>query len=421
MKYFTGWQYLLIDIANNSPFDLDKECFEKRIEWAEAHLEELEQIAETHQWKHKPMFQKTTLAIRRAQRGEASGHLVGLDAVCSGMQLMACLTGCHSSAAATGLINPDARADAYTECTTLMGKLLGREMSMERKKVKNAVMTALYGSKAEPIKEFGEDTPELQAFYKAMYLLAPGPCNLLTALLDSWQPWVLKHEWILPDGFNAKVRVTQLVENRIEVDELNHASFTYQYYENMGEPRGVKNAANIIHSIDGYVLRCLVRRCNYDNRQARYIFDSIELELLERACGAEQQLEIHPDDTQFEYYLKQYERSGIADIVILPHLVGGNNGNLCNLSSPHLKALKRILQSMLTHPPFEIITVHDDFKCHPNYANFMRMHYRDILAELADSNLISDLLSQIHGQEGTYQKLSANLSDSIRNSNYALC
>ena len=63
----------------------------------------------------------------------------------------------------------------------------------------------------------------------------------------------------------------------------------------------------------------------------------------------------------------------------------------------------------------------DEFKCHPNYMNHLRYHYKEILADLADSNLIDDLLSQLYGQEGTFDKLSKNLGNKIRNSNYALC
>lgn len=50
----------------------------------------------------------------------------------------------------------------------------------------------------------------------------------------------------------------------------------------------------------------------------------------------------------------------------------------------------------------------------------MRQHYINILAELADSDLLSDVFSQIHGTNGTYTKLSNDLSKYIRQSNYAL-
>jgi Ser/Thr protein kinase RdoA (MazF antagonist) len=63
----------------------------------------------------------------------------------------------------------------------------------------------------------------------------------------------------------------------------------------------------------------------------------------------------------------------------------------------------------------------DDFKAHPNNINWVRYQYKEILAELADSNLLDDLLSQLHGVPGTFKKLSNNLGELIRESAYGLC
>lgn len=415
MKLFTGWEYLLIDAANN--FGLDKLRFEERLEWATENLDNLEQLAEEKgQWKQRPLYIKAVQAIRKAQKGIPTGHLVGFDAVCSGMQIMSVLTGCEDGARATGLVDPDRRADAYTDCTALMVEELGYHLEGERNKVKKAVMTSLYGSRAEPKKEFGEDTPELAAFYRAMYKLAPGPCDLLEALLQSWQPGALEHAWKLPDGFDAKVKVMEPVEKHLEVDELGHTTFTYTYFVNKGKPRDVKNAANVIHSIDAYIMRSLVRRCNYDQPVFALAQEWIQTELMERACQGD------PMDAELSqkelYYYQQYERSTVVDIVIVPHLT---QAGLRGMSSDYLVKLNNIIATMLEHKPFPVVTVHDDFKAHPNNINWLRKHYRNILAELADSDLLSDLLSQLYKTKGTYQKRSYNLSEKILKSNYALC
>lgn len=63
----------------------------------------------------------------------------------------------------------------------------------------------------------------------------------------------------------------------------------------------------------------------------------------------------------------------------------------------------------------------DEFKCSPVNMNHLRQHYIDIFAELAESETLSDLLSQIHGRQDTWTKLSAHLGDLIRGGNYALC
>ena len=52
----------------------------------------------------------------------------------------------------------------------------------------------------------------------------------------------------IPDGYDAYVKVMVKQTARIEVDELDHASFTYEYYENQGTKKGLSNAANVVHS-----------------------------------------------------------------------------------------------------------------------------------------------------------------------------
>ena len=416
MQQFTGYQYLLIDIANNHLAGLNKKTFKERLDWANANLGRLEDEAEGRIWKERPLYIKAVMALRKAQQGEPTGHLVGFDAVCSGMQIMSALTGCHDGAKATGLIDPNHRADAYSDCTRMMSDILGRSLPNMRDSVKQAVMTSLYGSRAEPKKVFGEGTPELEAFYQAMYELCPGACELLDILVNSWQPWALNHAWILPDGFDSVVKVMQECKTKIEVDELAHSTFAYVWYENEGEESGVKNAANVVHSIDGYVLRSLIRRCNYNTDIANTAYDNVTDVLITRHLGGP--LCINSPKGELLYYKEQYDRSGMADIVIMDHLTWDN----CKqLTSQHLRALQRILDSMVfKHKPFEVVTVHDDFKCHANNVNHLRAHYRDILAEMADSSMLDDLLSQVYQRAGTYAKKSTHLSNDIRQSNYAL-
>lgn len=420
MKEFTGYEYLLIDIANNHWSGLDKATFEVRIAWTTRKLAVLEAEAENNSWKERPLYVKAVMALRTVQAGFTTGHLVGFDAIGSGMQIMSAVTGCVSGAAATGLVHDNIRSDPYTEITALMSKELKVNYSTERSKVKLATVAGLYGSKAEPEKLFGKDTPELEAFSRAVVKLAPGACELLQDLLKSWNAWELSHAWKLPDGYTAFVKVMQQVKQRIEIDEIQHHKFDYIYYINEGEKSGVKNAANVIHSIDAYVLRSLVRRCNYDATHVAHIAGSIQFELLSRSMNNGKPtpygstIDICPE---VEYYMELYKFSQMADVVILPYLDGFN---VSLLTTTHLQKLQEIIESMMCHKPFEISTVHDDFRCHPNNVNSLRKHYRDILAELAEGEILSDIFSQLNGKSLTYIKLSNNLGAIIRKSNYAL-
>ena len=412
MTFYNGWQYLLIDAATH--FGLDKLTFEERIAWATGALPVLEQLASDAETK--PLYLKAVQAIRKAQQGVPTGHLVGVDGCCSGIQIMSVLTGCVAGATATGLVNPNKRADAYSETTEAMNVILGGGLNVPRKDAKSALMTSFYGSKAQPKAIFGLDTPELAAFYQAAQQVAPGAWELLQDLLGSWQPYALEHAWKMPDGFDARIKVMKKQEARIEVDELDHATFTYEYYDNVGSKTGLSNAANLTHSVDAYILRGMHRRRNYDRDLIEAVALLLETEMLERLLGAKRQLG-RPGGTA-GYYVDQYERSTVADVVIAPHL---DEENIKLLSQKHLDELAEIVNGMLRYQPFELVTIHDEFKAHPNNVNWVRWQYKEILAQLARSNLLDDLLSQIHGSPGTFPKLSNNLSALIKESNYALC
>ena len=107
----------------------------------------------------------------------------------------------------------------------------------------------------------------------------------------------------------------------------------------------------------------------------------------------------------------------MADAVILPYLT---IEDMSSLDTKHLEALAVIVNGMLEYRPFEVVTIHDEFKCHPNNMNHLRQQYINVLAELAESNLLDDLLSQLHGSPGSFKKLTPDLGTKIRMSNYAL-
>lgn len=412
MTFYSGFQYLLIDAATQ--FGHDKLTFEERIAWATGALPVLEQLIDDAETK--PLYIKAVQAIRKAQQGLPTGHLVGVDGTCSGIQMMSVLTGCEAGARATGLVDPNVRADAYTACTEAMNVILGGNLVVPRSDAKQALMTSFYGSKLVPKELFGEETPELAAFYQAAQVIAPGAWELLQDLLASWQPYALQHAWVMPDGFDARIKVMKKVEARIEVDELDHATFTYEFYENQGSKSGLSNAANVTHSVDAYVLRSMHRRCNYNREVAQQVAAWIEIEMLERIMGAKRGVSLPAGKAG--YYVQQYERSTVADVVIMPYL---NQENLQQLSQEHLEHLARIINGMLQYKPFPLVTIHDEFKAHANNMNWVRWQYKEILADLADSYLLDDLLSQIHGKPGVFSKMSQTLGDKIRESAYGLC
>lgn len=406
---FSGWEYLCIDLANH--YGLDKETFETRINWVYDNINHLGWMV--NKADDPELFQKTAMVIERARRGEEVGHIVHFDACCSGIQIMSALTGCEAGAYNTGMIDPEQRMDAYSNTTGEMNSLLDEagksSIEVPRKDVKQAVMTSGYGSKAVPKKVFGEGEM-LDTFYDAAMTIAPGAFKLMDELLESHRPFALDHILVFPDNFTSVMKVMQTKETRIEVDELDHATFTLQYKVNEGTERGRANVANTIHGCDAYLLRGMERRCNYDPKVVRNALEMLEygLDKPKTVCM----------DPALLVYLELYAKSDIADIVVLPYLT---YSNVTSLPKKLATKLYSIVKDMLSYKPFPIITVHDAFGAHANNCNITRYWYKEIMADMADSTLLEMLMCQLYQiEDGKYEKLSPNLGDKIRNSNYAL-
>ena len=106
--------------------------------------------------------------------------------------------------------------------------------------------------------------------------------------------------------------------------------------------------------MDAYILRAMHRRCNYDRSQAEYASQCIQMELIQRDMGTATTSEEFMTE-KLAYYIAQYHRSGLADIVILPYL---DQETVSCLSTEHLQWLARTLEGMLQYQPFELVTVH---------------------------------------------------------------
>ena len=241
-KRYSGWQWMLINAANLA--GKDKLTHEQRLDWATENLSKLESFVD-EAGSNYPQYITAVMGIRKAQNKHPTGLLVTVDAVCSGMQIMSALTGCLNGAKATGLVDDDRRPDAYASVTEAMNKKLGGTLNISRDDAKRSVMTSFYGSEKVPGEVFGEDTIELDTFYEVMQLVAPGAWGLLGKLKSAWNPGALAHSWKLPDGFDAVVKVMASFEKRIEVDELDHSTFTYYYNVNEGSKKGISLVANV--------------------------------------------------------------------------------------------------------------------------------------------------------------------------------
>lgn len=399
---FSGMDWLRIDIANN--FGLDKELWEDRIQWTNDHEDRLEDMLE--EAEEPALFHAGVQAYRAAQRGEPIGYPISLDATASGLQFLACLSGCETSARLCNVVPTGMREDAYTNLYRGLLKrteALQQVIQITRAQAKDGIMTSLYGSTAVPKKHFGEG-PVLDAFYQTMEQDAPGAWALNKALLSLWQPHAYHHSWRLPDNFHAHIKVMDSVVKKINFQK-EEASVIIK--RNQPSEDGLSIGANVIHSIDGMMVREMHRRCTFDRDRIIEVSKS----LLENQNQWEDRLETD-DDIMVKVLWDHYQESGFLSARILDHLRVEN----ILLTNP-----ERIVLLLKTMPEksFPLISIHDCFRCHPSYANDVRRQYNRILAEIASSDLLSFIASQILGQPVPVTKMK-DLSRDILQANYAL-
>jgi hypothetical protein len=415
---FTALQYLQIDIAG--AFGLDREDWDVRIQWTLDHQDQFEAIEDeggTHPLVMKAdapaMFYAAVCAYLEAQAGKPIGHMISLDATASVIQILAAMTGCRDSAELCNLINVGQRVDSYTSLYEVMKAVNGGDLAapdsgsnvvslkrtIPRSAFKQAIMTSLYNSTRMPKIVFGKGAM-LDTFYSVMRSCLPGAWSCNEALKGCWQAGALSHDWTLPDNFHVHVKVMTKRQRFIHIDGI---PMGVDVVENTGTDEGRSLSPNSVHSVDGMIDRELKARCDQDPEKLRSVMDALK----SWACSSNT-----ADDKMVLTLWNHYLDSGFLSVRIL---------NFINKDNAGMVDGEVILKLIGTLPkkPFNVISVHDCFRCHPNYGNDMRRQYNQVMSDLARSDMLSFLVSQITGTPTPVTKLGC-IADDILQADYAL-
>jgi DNA-directed RNA polymerase len=229
------------------------------------------------------------------------------------LQIMAALSGCKKTAKHVNLLNTGEREDVYTEVAIAMNKLLPAESLVNRGDTKKPVMTHNYNKSIQDT--FDED--QKAAFYTVLADSFEGAEAVKDIINDFWDPEALEHVWTLPDGHIARVKVTEMINTRIEVDELDHTTFTYRFEINQANTTSTSLVPNIIHSIDAYVAREMIRRAYMYGFELAHIHDAF--------CA-------HPNNMQKVRELYVEILAEIADNPILENILSEISGKTVSLT-----------------------------------------------------------------------------------------
>lgn len=367
---FTPIQYLMIDVASN--YGLSKTSWDHRLHWFKDHENQLKKLSEIPVSQKKELLAHPLIkeasdpalffagvkAWAQAMKGEAIGYPISLDATASGAQILSALIDCEQSARMCNVVNTGNREDLYTNIYEGMRKRAEDQIDEDTSgelelayqplaritpsEVKHATVAAIYGSKRRPRDLFGEGML-LGLYYQTLEEDLPGAWALNKALIDQWQPYAFSHDWILPDNFHVKIKTMELVGHSFE---FGGRRFEAETYENVGTKRGLSLGANIVHSVDGLVVREMLRRCNYD---------STKLEALLRVLKGQTPVRFNPHHPHAQLITQlwdHYTESGFLSARILELL----DAETIGLVDPDVI---RDMVGTLPEKPFPVMPVHD--------------------------------------------------------------
>ena len=261
IKDFTPLEWLYIGIAN--AYGLDKKLWEERLQWAYAnessYLSDVEALAQS---ASEPfMFRKLVNSLKDHKEGLPVSCLVGIDCTASGLQLLSLMTGDMKAATHVNLVNNGKRNDIYSYGAEFMSSVCSKPVT--RDMLKNPIMTTFYASTAKPKEIFGDGTPELQAYYEFLKTELEGPYHAMLDMMSCTDPNALSYSWTMPNGTLVHLPVMDTVSKKLEIDELDHKTFTMVTEVNKPKEYDRSLPANIVQSVDAFVTSELVRRCNF--------------------------------------------------------------------------------------------------------------------------------------------------------------
>lgn len=394
MDLFTSEEYQKIDIANK--YGLDKLNWIDRIKWFNSNENNLANVVD--EAEEPASFYASLKAYNLGKAGGSVGYPISLDATSSGVQMLAALTRDKKAASLSNIVDVGYRENLYSAIHNKIGNIV------EYEKVKKAIMTSVYGSEERPKEAFGN---KYDLFCSVMNKEMPRVWMLTSIMLDLWDEQAYSYKWIMPDGFNV---IQEVMASKWTTFSFKGTHYNYHHYVNEPIKRGERGSrsllANVAHSLDGFVNRELTRRAMHDPEQIKEVLNTL----------AERPRDANPSGRQADNLKRLwgfYKAYNILSARVLDYI------------NPYTSAIidepKAIYKLINTFPkkPFEVISIHDMFRVHPNYGNDVRKLYNHILADINESDFFNYVMSSLIGKPISFN-LGSPFGNEIRVSNYSL-
>ena len=259
-------------------------------------------------------------------------------------------------------------------------------------------------------KQLKEDLKELyfdgveEYFYQAQDNITPMVSILKETFQTLWDDGRVDYKWTLPDGFVAHLRPEETVE--IEVNPFGGLPISMIARAINPTTRNTTLGVSIIHSVDGFIARELVNRCNY-NEEA----------LMKTLVDLDDYLLLNSDRQTYGSEESNIIIGGFISHAVIERL---DEEMMEKLSIETLWKIRDKIIKTLDYKSFPILTRHDGFASHPNHSRKMQRIHCEIKAELTEAHLLESIIEEITGKK--FKRIIGDLKASdVLMSQYTIC
>lgn len=245
-------------------------------------------------------------------------------------------------------------------------------VELEKDIKKACVMQFTYGGNSYCTSHLGTNVHTFHKLYKEHLPLV---FTFRNACVAGWNDEALCYSWSLPDGFEVNMECTKAIseipdycDTRIEL-EIQGKRHHIKPFWSINTPLqkgelGTKGiGANLIHSIDAYIMRELVRRCHGQFRTSLEQINIGELKCSENAKSI----------------YNMWQQTKMVSLNILNELKKGDS-----IPQDYYDAIKDVMLTLPEHS-FYIKPIHDEFCCRVEFRDEMVQVYNCLLVELYNS------------------------------------
>ena len=291
-------QWLAFQVATT--YGRDKDTWDERQEWVMKNLTLISRVANDPircrpEWEiaEEPwQFLAACEAYYHcvlAHTRRMSGHMIAIDATCSGLQILAGLAADRSTAELVNVLPSDRPQDAYKAVAELSKPNIPKRIRpyWDRKATKRSVMTIPYNAKPysnrtyirDALKVKGIDiekdelTQAVKAVREAMDTIVPGPMAVMkwiesevsSIVRAGLKKGVVILEWETPSGFIVHQRLMKRNTQQLRLQLLGNCkiNITTEDDEQVSVVRHkAATAPNLIHSLDASLLQMASEKFN---------------------------------------------------------------------------------------------------------------------------------------------------------------